>query len=337
MCLLGNFNKNSLFIWTSGCVKNHSVQFNSSKYQANTAFCENFLFGFLIPYSLTKFHFWVRCRSDAEFAEFLLAFVDLWDDKFSFSAFFCFESGSLAWTSAVISTGYSLLHLSKFCSLVSGLWLEQVSKVVFQRLETFASLSSSTVAPLFFFFVFGGQLALSFFSSKVFEPSTTSFRVPSPRNIVFHILSEGLNRFFRNTTTSLWSSFFKIRPDLCGKRTLFELFRGLVSISVSCFYSELGNANVVQKLKEHRSIQCVMWYVCQNFFQPVSFGKMRLFLVLSKQTPHYPPLTMFHIFDAHFLQKHLLDPMAFCLAGLVRSYLKVARMFGGQTFSPASF
>ena len=93
----------------------------------------------------------------------------------------------------------------------------------------------------------------------------------------------------------------------------------------------------VQKLKEHKWIQCMMSYVCQNVFQQVWFGKRRLFLVLSKQIPHYPPLTLFHIFDAHFPQKHLLDPMAFCLAVLARSYLKVARMFGGQTFLPASF
>ena len=93
----------------------------------------------------------------------------------------------------------------------------------------------------------------------------------------------------------------------------------------------------VQKLEEHQSIQCLIWYVFENLFQPVSFGRRHLFLVLSKQFPHYPPLTMFHIFDARFLQKHLLDPMAFCLAVLTRSYLKVARMFDGQTFSPASF
>ena len=93
----------------------------------------------------------------------------------------------------------------------------------------------------------------------------------------------------------------------------------------------------VQKLKEHQWTQCMMSFVCQNLFQPVSFGKRRLFLVLSKQIPHYPPLTLFHIFDAHFLQKHLLDPMAFWLAVMAKSFLKVARMFGGQTFSPASF
>ena len=143
--------------------------------------------------------------------------------------------------------------------------------------------------------------------------------------------------FSKNTTTSLWSSFFKSRPDLCGERTLFGFFRGLVSISVSCFYSGLGNANVCAEV-EGTPINSMLDLVCfRKLFQPVSFGRRHLFLVLSKQFPHYPPLTLFHIFDAHFLQKHLLDPMAFCWAVMAKSFLKVAQIFGRQNFSPASF
>ena len=77
------------------------------------------LFGIRFSLLTTSWYFCLCCRSDAAFADYPLAFADFWDDKFSYSAIICFESGSLAWTSAVISTGVPLLNLSKFRFMVS--------------------------------------------------------------------------------------------------------------------------------------------------------------------------------------------------------------------------
>ena len=107
-----------MFISSSGCAKNRSVEFQSSMNQENMGFLRNnFRDSFFFTYNLMVF--WVCCRSDAAFAEYLLASDDFWDDRFSYSAIFCSESGSLAWASPVISTGFSLLNLSNFCFMVS--------------------------------------------------------------------------------------------------------------------------------------------------------------------------------------------------------------------------
>ena len=53
------------------------------------------------------------------------------------------------------------------------------------------------VAALFSIFIIGLRLALSFFSSQVFNPSAESFCVPSLQNYVFYFLSVGWKRFFQ--------------------------------------------------------------------------------------------------------------------------------------------
>ena len=45
----------------------------------------------------------------------------------------------------------------------------------------------------------------------------------------------------------------------------------------------------------------------------------------------------FQKIDAHFLQTHLSDPFAYCLAALATSKLTRAEFLLVETFSPASF
>ena len=152
--------------------------------------------------------------------------------------------------------------------------------------------------------------------------------------MIFHCLY--WTEFSDNTTTCLWSSFFKTCPDICGKTT-FWVFRGLGSVSGSCFYSELRIANVCAEVGETAIKSTFNCGIFANTF----FSQFRL----EKGVCFYGCRNKFHINQRSLcfsnstliFCKSICWIQRLCLAVLARSYLKVAWMFGGQTFSPASF
>ena len=136
-------------------------------------------------------------------------------------------------------------------------------------------------SALFFSFIFGVQFALSFFSLKFLSRPRypSAFHLFKTTGFIFH--RSDWTDFSQNTTTSLWSSFFKFRPDTCGKKIWF--FRGLGSISESCFYSEPKTANVCAEFEAApiSSMACC-GIVARTFFSQFCLEKKRWLLFLSR-------------------------------------------------------
>ena len=177
----------------------------------------NFPDSFFFTYNLMVF--WVCCRSDAAFAEYLLASDDFWDDMFSYSAIFCSESGSLASASAVISTGFSLLNLSNFCFMVSDFAStnRQICITKVKELhEPCSKYRNSFLALLCLWCAVCSQFPLFKSLWAVRDILLRSF---SSKLRFFVFYRSDWSDFSKNTTTSLWSSLFKISPDICGKKT----------------------------------------------------------------------------------------------------------------------
>ena len=238
---------------------------------------------FFFTYNLMAF--WVCCCSDAAFAEYLLASDDFWDDRSSYSAIFCSESGPLAWSSPVISTGFSLLNLSNFCFMVSDFaWTNRqicITKVN-ELHEPCFKYRNSFLALLCLWCAVCSQFLL--FKSLWAVRDILLRSISSKLRVLFFI--GRIEPIFPKTLRRVYDLAFSNFAQMLVEKK-FDFLEGYVPFVSPNFTVSLEILMFVQKLKGHQSIQRrAVVFLPKHFSASFGWKKKRLLSFLSKQIPH---------------------------------------------------